>query len=187
MIVGIDIDGVLGDYVLDVTAHSGMLPTSIATTYDMIEPALFESRDHWRHKHTSFVETGGFRNMTLLDITAASSIQKMRDAGVEVHIVTARTGFGTHTDDQVFEDTLEWLHENDITFDKFVMSSDKSSTKANWMLDDSPYNISSMLSTDTTPVAYRQLYNSFGNGVFDCSTVQYVDSVSDYADLVLSV
>lgn len=186
-IVGIDIDGVLADYLHGISSYAGFMPVSTSTRYDMIEPGLFNSRGHFMGFHKEFVKSGGFRNLKLHDDSASEATDSLKSKGFEVHIITARHGFDDYDDSQVYNDTLSWLKSHGIVFDRLELSPDKCSTGAKFMLDDSPYNVKSLIDgSKTHPIVYRHLYNTYGCDILKGKHIDYVSTVGDFAELVIN-
>ena len=186
--IGVDMDGVLADYVKGITKFAGMVPTSVSTTYNMVEPGLFDSREDFLAHHEQFVKNGELRKLGVLDKTASSALKEMQELGCDIHIITARHGFDEYTDEMVRQDCIAWLDDNDIPFDDITLTQDKSNIDVDYLIDDSPFNILGVLKSGshTKPYAYRHLYNTFGCGDFDeyQESINYVDDMEDFSHAI---
>lgn len=142
--IGIDIDGVLADYVAALrpvaAAHEMLeLPEGMPTTYRMVEPGWFTDGEQWLRTHHAWA-TAHVRTTPLLDDTAAGTMRSLRDAGHRVVIVTARgSGGGIEPDDDhIQQETRAWLDENGLSHDHIYFASDKSTAEWDHLIEDSP-------------------------------------------------
>lgn len=147
-VVGIDIDGVLADYVAALreiaAAHESLvLPEGLPTTYEMVEPGWFSDSEQWLRTHHLWA-CGHVHTTPLLDDSAARTMQSLRDAGHRVVIVTARgSGEGIEPDvDLVQRETRRWLDSNGLSHDGITFVSDKSTVEWDLLIDDSPGQVS---------------------------------------------
>lgn len=187
--VAIDIDGVLANYLKGITEFSGKLSTDTCTRYDMIEPSLFDSREDFLEHHTAFVQSGGFRRLELLDDTAPEATRYLKESGCEIFIVTARCGVAGYSENSVEQDTRKWLHDHGIIFDKLILSTDKTKVDAEYIIDDSPFNIINAIDSKKPiqPYVWKQLYNTYGcEDLFDYQgSFEYVSTMIEFAEEIL--
>lgn len=176
--VAVDIDGVLANYVKGIAEFSGKMVTDLCARYNMIEPGFFQSREDFMEHHSAFIHSGGLKRLSLLDETAPQALQTLHDSGFEVFIVTARKGVPGYNDHCVEQDTRQWLNDHGLYFDKLILAEDKTTVDAEYIIDDSPFNITQAIESgkDIRPFVRSHLYNTFG-----CSDLQPYDGLFDYA------
>jgi 5'-nucleotidase len=150
-ILGVDVDGVLGDYATALrpvaAEHLGVDPATLPDDYswDFSEWGI-DGRDTFMAIHRKAVMKHSiFRTMAVLP-GAAAALREISDAGVYIKIVTHRLcfNFGHH---QSIADTAWWFDNvAEIPYRDILFTADKSTVVAglDMMIDDAPHNITAM-------------------------------------------
>lgn len=117
LVVGCDLDGVIGDIVQQLVRFSrrehGILLTRKQIVSENIETCTPMRREQL---HRLFENREFFRSLPLVP-RARESLSKLRAAGYQIHIVTDRFWYaGIH------EDTTDWLIHRRIPFDSVVFA-----------------------------------------------------------------
>ncbi|KXO92939.1 Uncharacterized protein conserved in bacteria (plasmid) [Tsukamurella tyrosinosolvens] len=191
--VGIDIDGVLADYMGGVASVGRWLGLPMEgagagpTTYDLVEPGWFPDAQAASEAMRSLAD-GGLGTLSLLDTGAPAAIRAMRAAGHRVDIVTARhpgrrlrrrpQGLPHELAFRGIQDTLGWLDEHGIERDEAHFVRTKSVVGCDIYLDDAPHNIEEIRGAGRAAVVLDSTYNRHVDG-------PRVRTVSEFADLVL--
>ena len=170
MRLGVDIDGVLADYVGDfgqyVLQREGIVPT---------EPTSWDFYNEWgidRHEydllHRFFVLDGGFQTCSIVPDDDPRAWLQTIAADHDIYYVTARSAWGIPPSTIEFQ-TRRWLAEREFPEGKIVLDPDKSSAcyylDLHVHVDDSPgviYEIAEaawLKRVDTYPVVRSQLWN----------------------------
>lgn len=144
-IVGIDIDGVLADYVAslrviaaeheNVTLPEGDGPT----TFGMVEPGWLTHVSQWKRLHLRW-GSGLVSQTPVLDSTAAGTLRRLRELGHKVVVVTARSAEpvdAAHSE-VMQEATRTWLDAHGMVHDEVYFTADKSSAEWDLLIEDSP-------------------------------------------------
>lgn len=104
--IGIDIDGILANYIDSIiqSAHAIGEPIdapvgSLPTTYSMVEPGWFTSKDHWLHAHEHTMRHAD----AIKPLVTPDVFQPILDDGHALLAVTAR--------DSAHDETRAWLEE----------------------------------------------------------------------------
>jgi hypothetical protein len=144
MRIGIDIDDVL--YPWYVTAHgiceragitNGVTPSSWRAYED------YGCTDEaWYAALAAATLTGELYEAAPLE-DAAVQLQRLRDAGHTVHLVTAR-GFMQHGD-LIKAWTIRWILDHEVPHDSLTFSRDKTLVRTDAFLDDAPHNYDELL------------------------------------------
>ena len=99
---------------------------------------------------------------------ASEIINKLKDEGNEIYIITARHGEERISTEEIQSITKNWLEENGVIYDKLIFSpEDKLETclnnKIDVMVEDKPANINK-LSTKIPVVCFHSGYNEDCHG-----------------------
>lgn len=186
--IGLDVDGVLADYmggIADVGRSLG-LPMDGAdrgpTQYGLVEPGWFPDEELARAAMFHLRDEVGLDTLDLLDADAPAAVRRLRDAGHVVSIVTARAastrrskGFVDHSPR---ERTLEWLARHGFETDAVCFERSKAVVGCDVYLDDAPHNIAELRDAGLHAVAYDATYNRHVDGF-------RVSTVSEFAEMVL--
>lgn len=151
--IGVDIDDVLtGWYAraheisLAAGITNGMTPTSWAPFneygctdqewYDVLSVATLDGRLYSTEPYAGVVE----------------ALQRLKDAGHTIHLVTAR-GFLAHGD-LIRERTIQWLAAHQIPHDTLTFSKRKSVVRTDYFIDDSEKNVKELADLPDGPIVY---------------------------------
>ena len=99
---------------------------------------------------------------------ASEIINKLKDEGNEIYIITARHGEERISTEEIQSITKNWLEENGVIYDKLIFSpEDKLETclnnKIDIMVEDKPANINK-ISTKIPVVCFHSGYNEDCHG-----------------------
>lgn len=163
--LGLDLDGVVADYTAALRVSAAKLGIGQGlqgnpTTWGMVEPGWFDSKEQWLAAHTDVFRTGAHA-IPLLDAGAADALVRFRAAGGVVIVTTARSGIVNSdvTDEKVRSDTEKWLEMHEYEVDDLVLTSDKAQADCHLYIDDSPGVIQSLQAAGKPVVVRDQLYN----------------------------
>lgn len=186
--IGIDVDGVLADYMAGVAAigqSMGLAMTGSAsgpTQYGLVEPGWFPDGESASKAMTQLRDSGGLRGLALLDAGAPAAIRRLRIAGHRVSIVTARHSSRysqAHGERRIARETIDWLAEHGILPDDVRFERRKSRADCHIYIDDAPHIIEQLRVDGRRAVVYDQPYNRNLTG-------ERVASLDEFADLVLA-
>ncbi len=187
--IGIDVDGVLADYMTGVAAVGRGMGLAIEgastgpTKYGLVEPGWFPDSDSASAAMKQLRANGGLRALALLDTGAAEAVRRLRSAGHEVLIVTARHSGGRYVQDRdqrrITRETIDWLTEHRILPDDVKFERRKSLAECEIYLDDAPHIVEEIRDDGRRAVVYDQPYNRHLPG-------DRVSSLAEFTDLVLS-
>ncbi len=167
-VLGVDLDGVCGDYEAalraSVARRRGVPPETLppqASTGHFTEWGM--SAEDFREAHrVAVVEDGIFRTMEPYP-GVAEVLWRLSDAGVWIRVITHRLLFnGLHESSAA--DTAVWLDQHDIPYRDLCFIGDKAMVGADVYLDDSPHNIDNLRAAGRTAVVFDQLYNRHLDG-----------------------
>lgn len=173
MRLGIDIDGVLTNIEQYVVDHFSKYCVTNDIEYNITGSAYECSKSFNVPKEAE----DNFWNENIMDYSlnidvrpfASEVIQKLKNEGHEIYIVTAR--WLTNRDDELgikmIEIVKNWLLKNNIYYDKLVFAKSSNEEKAeeieehgiDLMIEDSPSNIE-RLSKIVPVICYHAFYNS---------------------------
>lgn len=167
-VLGVDLDGVCGDYEAalraSVARRRGVAPETLppqASTGHFTEWGM--SAEDFREAHrVAVVEDRIFRTMEPYP-GVAEVLWRLSDAGVWIRVITHRLLFnGLHESSAA--DTAVWLDQHDIPYRDLCFIGDKAMVGADVYLDDSPHNIDNLRAAGRTAVVFDQLYNRHLDG-----------------------
>lgn len=172
MRIGIDIDGVLTnleqysvDYLTKYCVENNIKYDIVGDSYNLTKSFNIEKGEEegfWKKYLENYAIYEKARPF------AAEVIQKLKDEGNEIYIITAR--WFTNRDDDIGENMRKivkrWLEENRIVYDKLVFTKEAKEKKVeeilenkiDIMIEDSPKNIAD-LSKITKVICYHSNYN----------------------------
>lgn len=188
--VGIDVDGVLADYMGGVAAVGQSMGLAMSgsssgpTQYGLVEPGWFPDAESASKAMTHLRDSGGLRELALLDTGASAAIRCLRIAGHRVSIVTARHSGGrysrSHGERRIARETIDWLAEHNILPDDVRFERRKSLVDCQIYIDDAPHIIEELRSDGRRAVVYDQPYNRHLSG-------DRVSSMEEFAELILAM
>src|SRR5215216_5329813 len=148
-ILGVDLDGVCGDYTgalrQVVAAHRGVEPESLPLerSWDFHEWGLSPAEFEQLHQ-AAVLEHRIFRTMPAIE-GAADVLWRLSDAGVWIRIITHRlyVNWGHAT---AVADTVDWLDA-------------KPQVEADCYIEDAPHNVASLRASGAYTIVFDQPYN----------------------------
>ena len=167
-VLGVDLDGVCGDYEsalrASVASRRGVDPATLppqARTGTFGEWGL--DAEGFREAHrVAVTEDRIFRTMEPYP-GVAEVLWRLSDAGVWIRVITHRLLFnGLH--EASAADTAVWLDQHDIPYRDLCFIGDKAMVGADVYIDDSPHNIDNLRAAGRTAVVFDQLYNRHLDG-----------------------
>ena len=145
MRVGIDVDGVLYDFVGElaeyISATTGRPLSELGppTTWDFyLEEWGYSKKEYHQFSEAAVASGSIFLSKDPLP-GAKAALKRIRKLGHTVHIITAR-GFGPRARPL----TAEWLHIKKIPHDTLTFAYDKRVMRVDVFLDDKPANVDEM-------------------------------------------
>lgn len=167
MRIGIDIDGVLADYVehmrtVATTQGIKVDPLGGPRTYSMVEPGWFTDDHQWARCHE--IVTGELERTPLLDAFAPEALARLRSRGHHLVVMTARrapTGAG-YSQADVVQATQAWLERHRIQAHEVVFNDHRTprhELELDLALDDSPEQIAALHAAGVPTVIRDQPYN----------------------------
>lgn len=161
-ILGVDLDGVCGDYTAAfraaVAADRGVAPEALPeqTNWDFAEWGLSEE-DFYRVHQRAVLEQRMFRTMPLI-AGAAEALWRLSDAGVWIRIITHRLHLNwSHA--VTVQDTVSWLDTHGIPYRDLCFLGDKPQVEADCYVDDAPHNVVALRESGAYVVVFDQPYN----------------------------
>jgi 5'-nucleotidase len=167
-IVGVDLDGVCGDYTAAfravVSAERGIDPGLLAEqrSWDFAEWGV--SADEFPPLHRRAVlEHRMFRTMPVMS-GAAEALWRLSDAGAWIRLITHRlyVNWGHAV---VLEDTAAWLDTAGIPYRDICFLGRKPEVEADVYLDDAPHNIAALRAAGNRAIVFDQPYNRSVDGL----------------------
>jgi 5'-nucleotidase len=161
-ILGVDLDGVCGDYTLalrDVVAErTGADPSTLPLerSWDFSEWGL-TSAQFEEHHQAAVLEHRIFRTMPAMP-GVAEVLWRLSDAGVWIRIITHRlyVNWGHAT---AVADTVDWLDAAGIPYRDLCFLGAKPQVEADCYVEDAPHNVVALRSTGAHVIVYDQPYN----------------------------
>jgi 5'(3')-deoxyribonucleotidase len=164
-IIGIDIDGCLGDYydsLRTMVADKVGVPRSQVEDiypnpkyYDMKDWPDFEQ--NFVKYHTEAVMDGLFLNMKPI-LGASEVLWRLNDEGHHLRVITSR--FVKHGQNaKVISDTAYWLDKHDIPYRDIMFVRHKPDVYADVYIDDSPENLAALSTKGRQAIIFNAGYN----------------------------
>lgn len=160
-VLGVDLDGVCGDYVeafaQAVAADRGIDPATLdrEVSWDFASWGL--DRAEFLRLHGQGVEAGMFRSMPAIE-GASEALWRLNNADIWVRVITHRLIMhGSHQ--TVARDTVTWLDETKIPYRDLCFIGAKTDVGAHCYIDDAPHNIEALRRAGNTVIAFDQPYN----------------------------
>lgn len=171
--LGIDLDNVTADYtgllrkfMMEEYGWTAKM-TPEPTDYDWLEAKgwPFESRKDYLDKHCEMIRRGGFLTVEPIE-EAVYYINKLKkDHNIIIDVITHRI-LGDNDNDKLLamQDTARWLLNKGVPLDNLSFHSDKKKVSVDALIDDSPYNITSVRDNGGYAIVFDQEYNRHLHG-----------------------
>ena len=163
MILGVDLDGVCGDFSAafcaviadDLGVDVGSMPPR--ANWDFSEWGI-RDEEHFRVLHRRAVlEHRVFRTMPVVE-GCAEALWRLSDAGVWIRIITHRL-YVNWGHQEAVSDTVAWLDEHGIPYRDLCFLGAKPEVDADLYVDDAPHNIAALRDAGNEVIAFAQPYN----------------------------
>lgn len=165
MIIGVDLDGVSGDYCEALRTFVGEaknIPVEERSTV-FPEPVDYNftnwpyvSEDFVKF-HSEAVALGLYREMKMIP-KASDTLWQLDADGHHLRVITSR--FVKHGQNyRVVANTAEWLDKNDIPYRDIMFVRDKVDVYADVYIDDSPENIINLRNAGREVIIFEASYN----------------------------
>lgn len=163
-IVGLDLDGVCGDYTAGfrpyAASYLGVDPADLPDpqTYNLVNAGWgFADIQGYLDAHRTAVKDGLYAKMPAIE-GISEAAHKLSEAGAHIRIVTHRLILGgSHR--QVVSETAEWLDAHRIPYMSLCFTGLKDSVGAHVYVEDSPSNIDLLRDHDWDTFVFDQPYN----------------------------
>ena len=167
MILGVDLDGVCGDYTKqfrNTVAYVKQCHPSALTldvSWDYGEWGIAD-RDEFLQLHGLAVTNGLFLGMEAME-GVSEALWHLSDNDVWNRIITHRLGLkGSHQ--LIAGDTLAWLEREDIPYRDLCFLGDKPQVDADVYVEDAPHNVENLKRQGKDVIIFDQPYNRHIDG-----------------------
>ena len=180
MILGVDLDGVCGDFS---AAFCAVIADELDVPVESMPPRQhwdfsewgIRDEEHFRTLHRRAVlEHRVFRTMPIID-GCADALWRLSDAGVWIRIITHRL-YVNWGHQEAVSDTVAWLDEHGIPYRDLCFLGAKPEVDADLYVDDAPHNITALREAGNEVIAFAQPYNADVGGM-RASTWEEVESI----------
>ena len=162
-VLGVDLDGVCGDYTAGfrtiVAIERGVDPSSLPEerSWDFHEWGLDTLGGFEALHRRAVLEHRLFRHMPVM-AGAADALWRLSDAGVWIRIITHRlyVNWGHAI---AVADTVAWLDEHGIPYRDICFLGNKPEVEADCYVDDSPSNLAALRQAGNDVIVYDAPYN----------------------------
>ncbi|BBX82233.1 5' nucleotidase, NT5C type [Mycolicibacterium aubagnense] len=172
--VGLDIDGVLADYmsaIADVGRAHGHSMTGAGhgpTQYGLVEPGWFPDE---KSAHAAMAELRNkLGKLDLLDHGAPEAVRRLRAAGHRVDIVTARHSRARRC-------TAQWLDRHGFEYEQLRFETAKHVVGCDIYIDDAAHNVMELREAGHVAVIYDAPYNRHVGGLRVTTMEEFVDLI----------
>ena len=181
-VLGVDLDGVCGDYTAAfrevVAAERNIDPATLTdeVSWDFSEWGL--DREGFLHMHRRGVEHHRmFRSMPTIE-GVADALWRLSDAGVWIRIITHRlvTNWGHAL---IVSDTVEWLDSSRLPYRDLCFLGRKPEVQASAYVEDAPHNVEALRAGGNRVVVFDQPYNRHLEGPRAASWSEAESVISD--------
>ncbi len=161
-ILGVDLDGVCGDYLGSlkkfIADDRGISPDELTDDVSWNCPEWDLTTEQYEDYHTrAITEQRLFLNMSMIR-GASQALWELSNAGVWIRIITHRLFLsGSHA--IVASDTVQWLDNVKIPYRDICFIGGKQDVGADLYIEDSPDNVLALRSGDLAVVVFDQPYN----------------------------
>lgn len=180
MILGVDLDGVCGDFS---AAFCAVIADDLGVPVESMPPRArwdfsewgIRDEEHFRVVHRRAVlEHRVFRTMPMID-GCADALWRLSDAGVWIRIITHRL-YVNWGHQEAVSDTVAWLDEHGIPYRDLCFLGAKPEVDADLYVDDAPHNIAALREAGNDVIAFAQPYNTDVGGV-RAATWEEIESI----------
>lgn len=162
-VLGVDLDGVCGDYTLAfravVAADRGVDPATLgdARSWDFAEWGVDSPEEFDRLHRLAVLEHRMFRDMPPMD-GVAESLWRLSDAGVWIRIITHRlcVNWGHAV---AVADTVSWLDDTGIPYRDICFLGAKPEVEADCYVDDASHNVDALREAGNHVIVFDAPYN----------------------------
>lgn len=168
--LGLDLDGVCGDYVAEFRRHvaraTGVDEATLAdpASWSFVDswPNAVRDLDHYMELHSNAVKDGLFRGLQPMT-GVQQALWTLSDNDVYIRIVTHRLlGKGMHQ--LAAADTIAWLDRHDLPYRDLCFMGEKAQVEADVYIDDAPHNILSLRASGAEAIVFDAPYNQHLEG-----------------------
>jgi 5'-nucleotidase len=162
-VLGVDLDGVCGDYTAAfrdvVAADKGRSPDDLpdARSWDFAEWGISGPAEFDRLHRLAVLEHRMFRSMPVMP-GAAETLWRLSDAGVWIRIITHRlcVNWGHAT---AVADTVAWLDQEGIPYRDICFLGAKPEVEAHCYIDDGAHNVVALRAAGNHVIVFDAPYN----------------------------
>lgn len=162
-ILGVDLDGVCGDYTAAfrtvVAADRGIDPATLgdARSWDFAEWGITGPDEFDRLHRLAVLEHRMFRHMPAM-VGVAESLWRLSDAGVWIRIITHRlyVNWGHAV---AVADTVAWLDDQGIPYRDICFLGAKPEVEADCYVDDASHNVAALRDAGNHVIVFDAPYN----------------------------
>lgn len=172
MIIGVDIDGVTGDYTDGLRTYCGdRLGVPAENRLEVFPDPSDYVFSNWPQEvaqnfvqfHSEAVAQGLYRDMDVIE-GASDTLWKLDSEGHHLRVITAR--FVRHGQNfRVIANTGEWLDKHDIPYRDIMFVKNKVDVFADVYIDDSPENIINFQNIGREVIIFDTSYNQGMEGL----------------------
>jgi 5'-nucleotidase len=187
MIIGLDLDGVTGDYSNGLRQYLGDALEVPEEKLDEVfpEPADYNfsnwpgvSEDFVKF-HSEAVAKGLYREMDVIP-KASETLWKLDSEGHHIRVITSR--FVRHGQNyRVISSTGEWLDKHDIPYRDIMFVRNKMDVFADIYIDDSPENILAFQKAGRPVIIFEAPYNREMKGLRAKNWDEVYEIISDFS------
>lgn len=163
--IAIDLDGVVYNFIDEfrdyLINHEGYDPDDLPeeyTSWDYYKVWGLSDLEYWEKFFTAAHKSHILTNGKVIP-GAKEGLEKIKELGCEIVILTAREAVGTKTSETIRTNTLNWLDANGIVFDELVISNEKFNEDFDVLFDDGPHNIEAVILDGRPAIFFDQPWN----------------------------
>ena len=162
-ILGVDLDGVVGDFygaIRNIAAELLNKPIESLTpevSYGLSEWNIDEFGGYERLHRFAVTQRNIFREMKPID-HAPAALRKLSNKGIRIRIITHRL-FLKYSHNTTIKQTVEWLDNYDIPYWDICFMADKGAVGAHVYIDDAPENIKGLRKLGCNTIVYTNSTN----------------------------
>jgi 5'-nucleotidase len=162
-ILGLDLDGVTGDYTGEFRRHVarslGVAESTLPrpSTWSFADAGWGITSEQYMELHSQAVRNGMFRAMPLMD-GASDALWALSNAGVHIRVITHRLIVKQLHNTSV-TDTVTWLDTHNIPYRDVCFVADKFHVDADVYIDDAPHNVTALRENGQNVITFDATYN----------------------------